>query len=128
LDAMAKEVGEGVSASQARLAELQTPVKTVSDPRAASVEVVLQLLKLDLNKPFSTAENLEEPGVRLRSLSLDAASDSLKLEYELDSVVKATAVTEALNAGYETRPWRLESVSASDSQFRGVWSVRMRDL
>jgi hypothetical protein len=53
---------------------------------------------------------------------LDATANTLRLEYELDSVDKAATITKALNTGYDARPWQLESVSAATAPlFRGPW-------
>jgi hypothetical protein len=95
-----------------------------------------------LNPVFASAENLQEPGVRLRSLTLEAAEGSLRLEYDLESMVKASAITDLLNTGFEQRPWQLESVSGSadiatvggmpmpptTSGFRGAWTVQLKKL
>lgn len=142
--ALAQE-NEHIAALQAQLQQHSAPVQNKADPRQASAEQAAQWLQQDLNKGFATAENLQEPGVRLRGLTLENTSGVLRLEYDLDSVVKASAVTEALNAGYESRPWRLEGVSGSGADglvgqgsttpmvpvapvFRGVWSVRLKSL
>lgn len=39
----------------------------------------------------------------------------LRLEFELGAMAKASTVTEALNGGYESRPWQLESVTGGGS-------------
>jgi hypothetical protein len=54
---------------------------------------------------------LQVSDIGLRSVRLEAESNSLRLEYGLDSIVKAAAITELLNAGYPDRPWQLDSVS-----------------
>lgn len=142
--ALAQE-NERIAALQTRLRQHSTPVQNRVDPRQTSAEQAAHLLQQDLNKGFATAENLQEPGVRLRGLILENTSGILRLEYDLDAVVKAAVVTEALNAGYESRPWRLEGVSGSAADrslgqgstlpvvpvapvFRGVWSVRLKSL
>jgi len=143
LNTVAAQENQRIAALQTQFQQHNTPVQNKVDPRQASAEQAAQLLQQDLNKGFATAENLQEPGVRLRGLTLENTSGVLRLEYDLDSVVKAAAVTEALNAGYENRPWRLEGVSTTaDSSiehravismplapvFRGVWSVQLKNL
>ncbi len=95
-------------------------------------------MQLDLNKAFAVVENIREPGVRLRSMQLEPAGNTLRLEYELDAMAKATLITELLNAGYDVPPWWFESVSASGSAqaaylpvtqtVRGIWSVQLGKL
>jgi hypothetical protein len=135
IDRAVRNEREQISAAQLQLQKLNKPVQKKADPRQVSVEKAVQLLRQDLNKVFATAENLREPGVRLRGLNLEAAANSLRLEYELDSMVKASVVTEALNNGYELRPWQLESVSGTSEGrppgsvavvpaapvFQGIW-------
>jgi hypothetical protein len=87
---------------------------------------------------FASAENLKETGVRLRNLNLDGAAGVLRLEFELGAMDKASTVTEALNGGYERRPWQLESVTgagggsqigfASAQVVRGLWFVQLSKL
>ncbi|WP_036838898.1 hypothetical protein [Polaromonas sp. CF318] len=66
-----------------------------------------------MNKVFASAENLKEIGVRLRGLTLNGTAGVLRLEFELDAMPKASAVTEALNGGYESRLWQLESLTGA---------------
>ena len=109
-----------------------------ADPRYASAEQAARLLQLDLNKAFAVVENIKEPGVRLRSMQLEPAGNTLRLEYELDAMAKATLITELLNAGYDVPPWQLESVSASGGNqvsymptgqaVRGIWSAQLSNL
>lgn len=93
--------------------QLQTQLNPPIDPRHDSLAQAARLLQQDLGKAFAVIENLKEEGVRLRAVNLDAGSGTLHLEYELDTLARAAAVTAALNAGYETRPWRMESVGAA---------------
>lgn len=127
---------------QLQLQKLRTPVPIKADPRRASVDQAAQFLRMDANRVFATPENLDIAGVRLRNLSFESTSGIVKLEYELDTLDRAAAITEALNGGYDARPWRLENVSASNSnqapgatagilsapQFRGLWSARLNLL
>lgn len=63
----------------------------------------------------------------------------LRLEFELDAMPTASIVTAALNGGYESRPWQLESVTgvgggggqigfASAQVVRGLWVVQLNKL
>jgi hypothetical protein len=131
-----------IAAAQLQLQNKPTSVQGEANPRFASLSQAAQLLQQDLNPAFASAENLQEPGVRLRSLTLEAGEGSLRLEYDLESMVKASAITDLLNTGYEQRPWQLESVSGSadsgtvggmpmtptTSGFRGVWTVQLKKL
>lgn len=120
-----------------KLSQLSAPKESPLNPRQGSAEQAAKLLQQDLNKVFATIENLKEPGTRLRNLSLDGSSGALRLEYEIDSVGKAASLTTILNAGYDTRPWQLESVSTAASNpmgfgsaltHRGIWSVQLDKL
>ena len=121
-------------------------IQTKVNPRQASLAKSAQLLQEDVNQLFAAAENLQEPGVQLRSLVFEGV---LRLEYGLESLQKASVVTTQLNLGYEHKPWQLESVISSGSaarlpvaglpmlnlmpsqptsQFRGIWSVDIKKL
>lgn len=110
----------------------------VVDLKYASSVQAAKLLQQDLNKIFSSAENLKEQGVRLRSLTLDNLSGMVRLEFELDTLPKASSLTAVLNAGYEDRPWQMESVngvgsniaigSATTQTFRGLWFAQLDKL
>jgi hypothetical protein len=114
------------------------PPLPVVDLKHASSEQAAKLLQQDLNKVFSSAENLKEPGVRLRSLTLDNLSSTVRLEFELDALPKASSLTDALNVGYEDRPWQIESVNGAGSNiasgfattqtFRGLWFAQLDKL
>jgi hypothetical protein len=139
-DQAIREVIERIGTLQTQLQILRTPVVVKTDPRQGSTQLATQLLQQDLNLVFATPENLQITGVRLRSLSLETASGTLRLEYEMDSITKAAALTESLNMGYEQRPWRLDGVSGAVSggnaigrsiapvMFRGTWSVQLKRL
>ena len=60
-------------------------------------------------------ENVDVSGTRLTSVELDLASGKLGLEYTLEQSTLAQTVTEALNSGYENRPWQLSRI-ASDAR------------
>lgn len=117
---LARETEDLISVARQNLALLGAPKEAPLNPKRASAEQAAKLLQQDMNKVFATIENLKEPGTRLRNLSLDGASGILRLEFEIDSVVRASTLTAALNEGYGTRPWQLESVSsAASSNFTG---------
>lgn len=133
----AGQINQATQQESARIATLQTQLQLLrtpappaqADPRSASTQLATQLLQLDLNKAFAAAENLQAPGTRLRGLTLEATANTLRLEYELDSMDKASTITEALNTGYEGRPWQLESVSAATAPtFRGQWVGQLKKL
>ena len=119
--------------------QLQTQLNPPSNPRHDSLAQAAKLLQQDLGKAFATIENLKEEGVRLRALNLDASSGTLQLEYELDTLARAATVTGLLNAGYDSRPWRMESVGgavgsntggfAAPSQvLRATWVTQLERL
>lgn len=126
--------------TQQQITQLNARRVVVADPRQASAEQAVQVLQQDLNKVFASAENLKETGVRLRGLTLDGAAGVLRLEFELDAMPTASIVTAALNGGYESRPWQLESVTgvggggggqigfASAQVVRGLWVVQLNKL
>ncbi len=93
--------------------QLQSQLSPPIDPRHDNLAQTAKLLQQDLGKFFAVIENLKEEGVRLRAVNLDASSGTLHLEYELDTLARAASVTALLNAGYETRPWHMESVGAA---------------
>lgn len=138
LQTTAQELAAQLQATQQDIQHLRQPVLNPADPRYASAEQAARLLQLDLNKAFAVVENIKEPGVRLRSMQLEPAGNTLRLEYELDAMAKATLITELLNTGYDVPPWQLESVSASGGNqaayisstqaARGIWSVQLGKL
>lgn len=145
LHSRAMQENDRVTALQVQLQKARVPIQVKIDPRRASAEQAAQWLQQDLNKVFATAESLNEPGVRLRGMTLDNTSGVLRLDYDLDSIVKASAVTEALNAGYENRPWQLEGVSGAaggssmgigstiptvptTAVYQGRWAVQLKRL
>lgn len=93
--------------------QLQAQLSPPVNPRHDNLTQAAKLLQQDLGKVFAVIENLKEEGVRLRAVKLDAGSGTLHLEYELDTLARAAAVTALLNAGYETRPWHMENVGAA---------------
>lgn len=113
-----------------------------AQPRQASLAQAAQLLQQNPNAVFAAAENLQAPGFRLRSLSLQAGANRLRLEYELATLAEVAALSELLNGGDEQRPWQLENVSRASGNsamgeipmnpqghgYRGVWSVALDRL
>lgn len=127
-----------ISVAKESLALLSAPKEVPLNPKRLSAEQAAKLLQQDLNKAFATIEKLKEPGARLRSLNFDGASGVLRLEFEIDSVANAAALTAVLNAGYDTRPWQLEAVSgaaanntmgfATAQAMRGLWFAELGKL
>ena len=115
---------------------LQQTAKPKLDDSAS--EHALKLLSLDLNPILTTAENIKEPGARLKQLSILATASSARLEFELDALANASNISAALNAGYDAAPWQLESVTASSNttpglpassqSSRAVWISKMEKL
>jgi hypothetical protein len=111
-----------------------TVAAPLGNPRLEYSRQAAHGLQTNLNNVFTLVENVKEPSVRLRNLSLDNASDAVRLEYELDSLPRASSITLALNAGYDYSPWRLESISAinglqaASTQFRALWSANIGKL
>ena len=128
--------------AQKRMQRLQAPEPQSAAPKPGAQQAA-RLLQQDLNKVFATVENLQLPGARLRALSIDAASNTLRLEYELDSLVKASSLTQELNRGYDSAPWRFEGATsigvreatglgagnlAQTQAYRGVWLAQLGRL
>jgi hypothetical protein len=143
------ETSDRLHALRQRLAVLRAPIPSKANPRQASVAQAAQSLQQDINQIFAAAENLQEPGVQLRSLIFDSGTTAMRLEYELDSLQKASTVTTLLNMGHDQKPWQLESVTnigvvgrtpvtglpalnvmpmQPTPQFRGIWSVDLKKL
>ncbi len=129
---------------QTQNARLLMPSKTVlatskHDSRHASSLKAASLLQFDLNKVFSTIENIAEPSIRLINITFDASAGALRLEYELDSIEIAVALTEKLNSGYEIHPWQMESlstprpsnlngISSTVAKTIGVWRCQIKNI
>jgi hypothetical protein len=132
----ARELATRIAVLTAQIQQAQKPATVIVDPRQASTDQVALLLRADYNKIFAVIENLSEPGAHLRSMTLNAPANILRLEYDLDSLATASVVTGALNGGYEHLPWRLASVSAiagaapvaQRGLFRGVWIGQLDKL
>ena len=105
------------------------------EPRIAQLDGIRQKMRLDWNPAFATIENLQEPGTRLLLLRFDAASQTIGLEYEVQSIRQAIALTTAMNAGYATAPWKLEGATGVElaapkgsDRMRATWTTRLSDL
>jgi hypothetical protein len=85
----------------------------VTSPRLASTQRAAKLLQQDLNGVFAVVENYKEPGVRLRAIAIDVSGNTVRVEYDLDSVQKVSELTAYLNGGHERGPWKLESVKGA---------------
>ena len=98
---------------QVKLQQLKVPAVVKPDLRQQSKVQAAKLLNMDLNWMFVAVENLKLPGVRLTSIAFDAGTNRLRLDYDVDTLAKAAQVTELLNAGDESRPWKMERVVAN---------------
>ncbi len=121
-----------LDAAQGELGRLRAPVAVKADPRQASSLQAAKHLQQDLNAVFAVAENLKIAGVRLSAMGLDTNADKLWLDYEMQTLTQAAQVTEWLNSGYESRPWKLGAVSASQGPqgliYKAHWSVRVSEI
>ncbi len=110
----------------------------LADSRLANSARLASMLQTDLNRTFALIENIKEPGIRLRNLNLDLPAETLRLDYELDTIVRTSSVTFALNAGYGYGPWKLETVNpgqqanqlslTATSTVRATWSAELNKL
>jgi hypothetical protein len=107
---------QSAQAQATQLSQQAAPVPAApkpADPRTNHAQQVASALQNDLNRVFTLVEVVKEPNTRLRNLTLDTSGSTVRLEYELDSMARASSVTLSLNAGYPEGPWRLESISAA---------------
>ena len=118
-----------------REAEKQAAASRATDPRQAQLQGVQQQLRLDWNPAFATVENMDQPGAKLVNFRIDAPSKTVRIEYEVESVVQASAMTVAMNAGTSTSPWRLERATAggggtslSADRMRAAWNAPIGGL
>ncbi len=124
-----------VEFKQNRTVDKSVLVKLPSDRLNHSQQAAV-LLQTDLNSVFTLIEKTKEANVRLRSLSIDSPSQAVRLDFELDSMVRAASVTTSLNAGYNEGPWRLEAVNpsaltnqaATKTSARAVWGAELGKL
>lgn len=82
-----------------------------SDGMRNAVRDLLQ----DPNIAFSVAESIAVEGARLQALSIDKASNRIRLEYELTSMGAVTSISQTLNVGFDRPPWSLESVTRTNT-------------
>ncbi|WP_439590379.1 hypothetical protein [Hydrogenophaga sp.] len=116
---------------QQQLRERSTPKPAVVDPRHASEQAALRLLRRDWNRVFDAVESPELAQVRLVQMSVDAETGETRLEYELESFALTSMVTAALNGPGATTVWQLERVDAgafrqvsNSGKARAVWASR----
>jgi hypothetical protein len=128
------------------LQRLRTPVEVKADPRSGSVALAQVQVLRDLNPLFVAIENTKVSGAHLKEFVVDTVGNTMRLDYEIDSLEMAAQVTEALNVGNEQRPWRLGTVAVVSSSgapkvanqamegragpvvFRASWMVSLRSL
>jgi hypothetical protein len=87
---------------------------TPAKPRDTSTVKAMSDVLFDQNKVFAVVESVDVSGTRLASFSFDAAAGILRIEYTMEAATKAAEITEALNAGYENRPWQLDRVTSTN--------------
>lgn len=105
-----------IDIARAEIEKQRRPILSKPLPRGQSASRVIALLQWDVNKVFSTTENVDVAGTRLTSMTLDLASGNLGLEYALEQSTLAQTVTEALNSGYENKPWQLSRITNDTSR------------
>lgn len=93
-----------------RLRRLSAPK---AHPRSASASKAVTLLQFDVNKVFSAMENVDVAGTRLTGVTLDMASGNLAMEFALEQSTQGQSITDALNSGYDTRPWHLDRITSA---------------
>lgn len=84
-----------------------------SSAYSSSAAQAAKVLQHDLNKVFSGLESLTIPGARLKSIQLDVASNTVRIEFELDSIATSDLVSNHLNSGYSAPPWRIASITSA---------------
>jgi hypothetical protein len=127
---------------QGTLDKIKKDTSSKVDPRSASNKKAVTQVRQDLNKAFAVIEIVDVAGTRLTSFSVDTSADLVRVEYVLEQTVKATEITEALNSGYDKRPWQLDRVTDATpsgsfgsfqpkstlSNVNAGWSAKMRAL
>lgn len=104
-----------IATTQSETEKLRKQAANKLVPRTSSASKAVTLLQFDMNKVFSVMENVDVPGTRLAGVTLDMTSGNLGVEYVLEQSIQAQAITDALNSGYDTRPWRLSRVGSNTS-------------
>lgn len=106
-----------------------------ADPTQAQFRKVQGQLQLDWSPVFATVENLREPGTRLVSLVIGSDTQTIQVEYEVESLAQAARLTSAMNAGLPQPAWKLASVSAvsagglaASERMRGIWRGQLNGL
>lgn len=105
------EVQRQLDDTQRQIAELSRRAQPAPDPRAGHTAAMQRGLQTDLNGVFSTVERVKVPGTRLTSLAIDVPGDAATIEYRIDSMGLVPGLNEALNAGFDTPRWSLETAS-----------------
>jgi hypothetical protein len=107
---------------------------------AAVHRAVKKALQADLNALFATVENIAEPGTRLATLTMDASSGIVLIEYEMETMGQVAILTSAMNSGHSTPPWKLvsvnsvasnsrvASVAASAGKLRAQWQANLSEI
>jgi hypothetical protein len=117
-----------------RQARAQAAAAQAADPAANHLKSIGRQLRADWNPAFATIENLAQHNTRLLFFSIDASSESIRLEYEVPTMDDATSLTAQMNGGVPHSPWKLESVTAPNAgaagaaKMRGTWSAKLGRL
>lgn len=111
LHAQRLEAERQLAETRRQVDELAQRSKAAPDPRAAHTATMQRVLHADLNGVFTTVERVKVPGTRLASMAIDVPSDSVTIEYRLDAMQLLPVLNEALNAGFESPRWALESAA-----------------
>ncbi len=117
-----------------RLAQTKTVEPSQGNPRAASEAMARRLLQRDWNRLYDAIETPALAKVRLVQLNMDAVTGQAMLEYELESMAQAGAVTQALNdASGPSGVWQLERLESSGqgdpagvAKIKGVWRAELQ--
>lgn len=124
-----------LQARSVRDATAKARAAQAADSGLQQQRTVAKLLRQDWNPAFATVESLQLPGIRLVQLSFDASSQAVRIEYEVESVAQATAVTSAINSGFDAPPWRLEGITAGAAagitgpqRMRATWVTQLHRL
>ena len=112
-----------------QVAQAKAPEQNVGNPKAASEAAARRLLSRDWNRLYDVIETPALAKLRLVQLSMDAVTGQAMLEYELESMGQAVAVTRALNdTSNQGGIWHLDRLDgagqgdpAGAAKVKGVW-------
>lgn len=81
-------------------------------------------LELDLNPVFDAIESVQLPQVRLRTLEIDAASQTAHLGYELTNMAQFQALNEALTSEKIQLRCQLSGGQSLNQNITGQWTCK----